>query len=189
MNRRLKFAAIGASLIALVGAAGIATAQQDWHRGGHGHGMMMMMRSMMDRYDTNKDGAISQDEINANRTSWHTEFDANKDGNLDLKEFQQLWLKARNEEMVREFQRFDRDGDGKVTLDEYKQPLESTVADMDRNGDGVLNRLDRRGPKGGDRMKQGGMGQDRGDMDCRGDGQMHGQMGPNCDNDDNDSSN
>ena len=69
------------------------------------------------------DGALSQEEIDANRTQWHGEFDADKSGDLTITEFEALWLKARREMMVREYQEFDRDGDGKLTLDEYKAPL------------------------------------------------------------------
>ena len=46
--------------------------------------------------------------------------------------------------MVREFQDFDKDGDAKVTLDEYKTPLAHLVENRDRNGDGVLSKDDRR---------------------------------------------
>jgi Ca2+-binding EF-hand superfamily protein len=94
---------------------------------------------MTERYDTNKDGKISQEEIDTNRASWLTEFDGDKSGALALTEFQNLWLKARNQQMVREFQQFDRDGNGQVTLDEYKLPLEKIVAEMDRNNDKVLS--------------------------------------------------
>ncbi|NJM28949.1 MAG: hypothetical protein HC855_01345 [Rhizobiales bacterium] len=104
---------------------------------------MHNMQMMTERYDGNKDGKLSQEEIDTNRTSWHGEFDGDKNATLSLQEFQGLWLKARNEEMVREFQRFDRDGNGQVTLDEYKQPLSGMVARMDRNGDGVLTPDDR----------------------------------------------
>jgi hypothetical protein len=58
---------------------------------------------------------------------------------------------------VREFQHFDRDGNAQVTLDEYKGPMAAMVTNMDRNGDGVLSRDDRR--QRGDRMRQ---GRDRG---------------------------
>ena len=153
MTRGKKIAAAGAAVIALVGAAGIAVAQQGWQRGGH-HGRMMMP-NLAERYDANKDGKISQEAIDTNRTSWHGEFDGNKDGGLALQEFQQLWLKARNQAMVREFQRFDRDGDGKVTLDEYRAPMATTVADMDRNGDGVLSRDDKRYRMRPDRQGEG----------------------------------
>jgi len=98
---------------------------------------------MMERYDANKDGKITQDEIDTNRAEWLKEFDADKNGPLSLDEFQNLWLKARHEQMVREFQMFDRDGNGQVTLDEYQGPMAHIVEGMDRNGDGALSRDDR----------------------------------------------
>ena len=67
--------------------------------------------------------------------------------------------------MVREFQRFDRDGNGQLTLEEYKEPLADLVAERDRNKDGFLSRDDRpqrgdapgwRHGKRGDRMQQDG---------------------------------
>ena len=171
---KIALAAGVAGALAIGGFAGLASADGGWgkHRGmgmghgmGRGHGMQMM-----ERYDANKDGKLSQEEIDTNRTQWHGEFDADKNATLSLEEFKALWLKARHEEMVREFQRFDRDGDAQVTLDEYKGPLASMVANMDRNGDGVLSREDHRRMKGegrhgkrGDRMKHGqGMGQGMG---------------------------
>lgn len=162
---KIALAAGVAGVLALGGLAGVASADGNWgkrHGMGHDGGMRM---HMMERYDANKDGKLSQEEIDANRTQWHGDFDADKNGTLSLDEFQALWLKARHEQMVREFQRFDRDGNAQVTLDEYKDPLASMVADHDRNGDGVISRDDHRGMKGkhgkgkrGDRMRQ-GMGQ------------------------------
>jgi hypothetical protein len=153
MERKTKiWLAAGASaLLGVAAIAGIAQADR-----GHGHGMRGMhgggggMMDMMERYDANKDGALSQQEIDANRTQWHGEFDADKSGDLTITEFEALWLKARREMMVREYQEFDRDGDGKLTLDEYKAPLMATVARMDRNGDGVLNKDDRMRRRGMD---------------------------------------
>lgn len=126
------------ALAGIVAVAGLAYADRDGHRGG-GHGM----RSMMERYDANKDGNLSQDEIDTNRSQWLTEFDKDKSSDLTIQEFEALWLKARREQMVREFQEFDRDGDGKVTLDEYKEPMSRFIAELDANGDGVLNKEDR----------------------------------------------
>jgi hypothetical protein len=151
MQRRTKLALFAVGGLAAVGTlASLAVADQGrkWSR--HGHGMHNV-QMMTERYDANKDGKLSQEEIDANRTSWHGEFDADKNATLSLQEFQGLWLKARNEDMVREFQRFDRDGNGQVTLDEYKQPLSGMVARMDRNGDGVLTPDDRM--KHRDRMR------------------------------------
>ena len=94
------------------------------HHGKH-HGGMRGHRAqmMMERYDADKDGKLTQEEINSNREAWLKEFDANNDGKLSLDEFKQLWLKARAERIVRAFQRFDRDGDAGVTLEEYQRPL------------------------------------------------------------------
>jgi hypothetical protein len=138
MKNKMKiWLAAGASVAA--GAALIASvAHAD--RGRHG---MNDVSAMMERYDANRDGALSQDEIDTNRTQWHGEFDKDKSGDLSLAEFEALWLKARREMMVREYQEFDRDGDGKLTLDEYRAPLNAMVSRLDRNGDGLINKDDR----------------------------------------------
>lgn len=161
MQRRTKlFIALGAAgILGLSAAAGVAFADRGHGDHGYrGHGNQGMptqrIRMFMERYDANNDGRITQEEIDANRSQWHGEFDANKDGRLSLQEFQALWLRARFEQMVREFQRFDRNGDAQVTLDEYRGPLTDLVERLDRNDDGALSRDDRsrRGMKrrGGD---------------------------------------
>jgi hypothetical protein len=129
--------------LSLLLTAGLANADRGhgWRHGG--------AANLTERYDANQDGRVSQDEINANRTQWHGDFDRDKSGDLSLAEFEQLWLKARRDQMVREYQDFDRDGDGKVTADEYRSPMANTVANMDRNGDGVLSQEDRRRRGGG----------------------------------------
>lgn len=141
-------AAIG--LLTLGGLAGLASADM-----GDGDGMMggmmggqrfmrlhqfhgMGPENMMERYDTNKDGKVTQQEIDQNRQQWLAEFDTDKNGTLSLEEFKQLWLKSRNEMMVREFQFFDKDGNAQVTLEEYTAPLSKVVAERDTNNDGSL---------------------------------------------------
>jgi Ca2+-binding EF-hand superfamily protein len=154
MQRRTKIwiAACATAALSVTAIAGVAVADRGRH---HGMGGPSDPRAMLERYDANKDGALSQEEIDSNRTQWHGEFDADKTGDLSLAEFQALWLKARRDMMVREFQEFDRDGDGKLTIDEYKAPLAMLVTRLDANNDGVLNRQDhmlRRGD-GDDGMK------------------------------------
>lgn len=136
MQKSTKIVIVAVAGLAVIGGA--AFAQKGWKHGFRGHGGMGF-EQMSERYDTNKDGKISQEEIDANRTSWLGEFDADKSGALALAEFQNLWLKARNQQMVREFQQFDRDGDGQVTLDEYKLPLSKIVAEMDQDKDNALS--------------------------------------------------
>ncbi len=186
MRKSVKIALAAAAAIT-VGAAGTAAwAHRDGHGGGHGmhggghgmhggghgmhggwgrhhgkhHGGMRGHRAqmMMERYDANKDGKLTQEEINSNREAWLKEFDANNDGKLSLDEFKQLWLKARAERIVRAFQRFDRDGDAGVTLEEYQRPLADIVERMDRNGDGALSKDDRRGHRKWRQRMHDGMG-------------------------------
>lgn len=155
--------ALAAGLAGILALSGVAAADQGWggkwmkHGMGHGGGMGPM-GGLMERYDANKDGKLSQEEIDSNRSATHGEFDGDKNGTLALEEFKNLWLKARNQEMVREFQMFDADGNGQVTLDEYKGPLAAIVANRDRNGDGVLSREDR-GGEGRGKGRRHGMGQ------------------------------
>ena len=173
MQRKTRLLAAGAVAVLAAGAlAGIASADMDgggwggmYRMWGEGHGRGMMGQQMMERYDTDKDGKITQAEIDQNRTAWHGEFDADKNASLSLEEFRALWLKARGEMIVREFQFFDSDGNGQVTLEEYQEPLSGLVASRDRNGDGVLSREDR-GRRGmGHRWRDGdedGMGESMG---------------------------
>ena len=135
-------------------------------RGQHGGKMAQRIRNFAERYDTDKDGKITQAEIDANRTEWHKKFDGDGNGTLSLKEFEALWLEAHRKRMVREFQRFDEDGDAAVTLEEYQKPLTGIVEMFDVNADGVLSKDDikawreRRGERRGMGMGPGGMQSD-----------------------------
>jgi Ca2+-binding EF-hand superfamily protein len=135
-----------AGIAGITALAGFAMADMEGRGHGRGHDRGKYWHGMFDRYDANKDGKITQDEIDNNRQAWYAEFDIDKDGKLSLVEFEKLWLKARHRMMVREFQFFDVDGDGSVTILEYKEPLEDLVVERDRNGDNALSREDR--PRG-----------------------------------------
>jgi EF hand len=132
------FMTLGAA--AVIGAS-VAHADMggDPHRG--------MMKDMMLRYDANKDGKVSQAEIDQNRVQRLGEFDADKSAALSLEEFSQLWLKAHHRRMVREFQEFDVDGNAQVTLEEYQEPMAAMVERMDFNGDGVIAKDDHVNPR------------------------------------------
>ncbi len=139
MQKRTKIALL--ALAGVIAIGGAAAANKVWRHGFHGPGHMMFSE-MAERYDANADGKISQAEIDTNRASWLAEFDADKSGTLTLQEFQNLWLKTQNQKMIRDFQRLDRDANGQITLDEYKRPVASLVADLDRNKDSAISQDD-----------------------------------------------
>jgi Ca2+-binding EF-hand superfamily protein len=97
------------------------------------------VEALIEEFDTNQDGKVTQAEIDAGREAIVAKFDANKDGTLSLDEYQALWLDAMHERMVDAFQRLDEDGDAIVTIDEFKAPLAKVVAHDDRNDDGALS--------------------------------------------------
>jgi len=111
------------------------------HRGGRGGNRM---GQMMENFDTNGDGQLTQEEIDTARAAKLAEFDADGDGQLTLEEYQALWLDAMRERMVDRFQSHDDDGDGQVTVEEFNEDFANIVDRMDRNDDGVLSSDDRR---------------------------------------------
>jgi len=113
--------------------------------GMHGSAMMggagqhsQMMEQKFKALDLNNDGSVTQEEMDQTRQERYQKFDDNKDGSLDLSEFQKLWLQSSRSHMVDRFQAFDDDGDGKVTLDEFGAPMAGMITRHDRDGDGNL---------------------------------------------------
>jgi Ca2+-binding EF-hand superfamily protein len=116
------------------------------HGGRHGHygkrgGGRHMVR-MMESFDSNEDGKLSQEEIDGARNARFGQFDGDGDQSLTLQEYEQLWLDAMRERMVDRFQQLDADGDAKVTAEEFQRPFAKMVRRMDRNDDGVIDRND-----------------------------------------------
>ncbi len=106
---------------------------------------------LFERFDTDKDGSVTQSEIDKARTDLMARFDANQDGKLSLKEYEGLWLEMIRERMVDRFQRLDRDGDAVVTTDEFTKPTGNIVGWVDSDGDGKVTQqeLKQMGPRGG----------------------------------------
>ncbi len=111
------------------------------HGGDRGPGRAL---HLFELYDTNADGTLTQEEINAARAGRLAEFDTNSDNALSLAEYEALWLDAMRERMVDRFQSHDDDGDGLVTAEEFGEQHARIIARMDRNNDGVVNADDLR---------------------------------------------
>ncbi|MEL7088498.1 MAG: hypothetical protein AAGL98_08685, partial [Planctomycetota bacterium] len=112
------------------------------HERGHSRGGARM-RSLLNQYDTDEDGRVTQEEIDTARSEALGKFDANSDGSLTIEEYEALWLDAMRERMVDRFQAHDDDGDGVVTVEEFNEEFSGIVDRFDRNDDGALSEEDR----------------------------------------------
>ena len=138
-------AIIGAG-IASERAEGDHRTQFAMKRGAMMHGGMMQggmghrIERMMERFDGDGDGVLTQAEIDASHGAMLKTFDANKDGVLELGEFRELWLDHMRTRMVDHFQTLDEDGDGKVTDKELNAPMARMMRRHDANDDDRLSR-------------------------------------------------
>ena len=99
-----------------------------------------MAEGWLRRFDKNKDGKIAADEFKNERR--FAEVDADKDGFLTPEEIRESFHKRMRESEYDTIERFDRNGDGKVTAAEYTGPA-GRFRKLDRNGDGIIDRSDR----------------------------------------------
>lgn len=113
--------------------------------GGH-HGMMRgrMARGerLLELYDGDGDGRVTQEEVDTYRRDRLAEFDRDGDQVLTLQEYEALYLDAMREAMVDRFQEHDADGDGRVTVEEFSRGTRGTVSRWDRDGDEAVSRED-----------------------------------------------
>jgi hypothetical protein len=134
---------VAAAAVIVTGAAFVGAVQAQDVRG-------MAPRApnagLLDAFDTNKDGAVTQDEINGARGANLAKHDRNTDGKLSIEEYTQLWLEAMRTDMVRQFQGHDTDGDGQVTADEFNARFKDAVARADVNRDGKVDAADMQRP-------------------------------------------
>lgn len=128
-------AALGATLLT-AGAGGVLAG--GWGGPGHHGGPRGMM--LIESFDTNGDGKVTQVEIDTARKERLAKFDKDGNGELNLDEYAALWADAMRQAMVRQFQANDRDGNASVTVEEFTVRYEDVVRDLDRNGDGELTR-------------------------------------------------
>jgi Ca2+-binding EF-hand superfamily protein len=113
----------------------------------------------LQRFDKNKDGVLTREELPPFLGKAFGRFDVNHDGKLDRSEVQQMLRglrkyfgeqdKGPDGEQVERFvnkllAQFDTDKDGKISKAEAKGPLAVNFDQIDRNMDGFLDRAELR---------------------------------------------
>ena len=137
-----------ATIVAVAAVIGASHADRYEHRkwkGGHrGHMIGMGVRSiigprMFDGVDLNRDGKVTQAEIDTARKARFQKYDTDKNGDLTLEEFDGLWREMTEILKVRAFQMLDSSGNAKITKGEFDWPFSRLVERFDRDGDGALS--------------------------------------------------
>lgn len=86
--------------------------------GAGGHGPKMNFQEL----DSNGDGQITQEEMDARATTRFSEADANGDGTLSKAELEAQGQKRMSDRISGMIARFDKDGDGALSQDEMPGP-------------------------------------------------------------------
>jgi hypothetical protein len=132
MNKRPSPLVIASSLALAIAFAGSAFAG---HPGAHrDHGA-----AFGEKIDADGDGQVKLAEVEANAAKRAAEIDANADGRIDATELQAHHDKLRRLASEKRLLRFDANGDGSVTVDEFASGQSERIARLDRDADGVIS--------------------------------------------------
>lgn len=106
--------------------------------GGHGGGMAMLKGA-----DANADGTTTIAEAQAKLLERSTAMDTNKDGAISVDEVEAFHQARRAERRNAHFAAMDTDKNGTVSVAEFTAGHAERLAQMDSNQDGVLDANDR----------------------------------------------
>lgn len=96
------------------------------------------VQHMLERFDANKDGKITREEVEAARKAHFGEFDTDKDGALSQGEFRSMMAARQDERAARAFARMDSNKDGKIEFGEQGHSPAHMIGRLDADWDGVV---------------------------------------------------
>lgn len=151
---------VGAAMVVTVGVTAMAQGKH-----GYGHGQ----RPAFEDVDTNGDGKITKDEMQARADDRFGEADSDGDGAISRDEMIAKAMARVEKRVDRMMDRMDADGDGEVTQAEMQQMRDKRMGRMmermDTDGDGAVSKEEfatghRKGHHGKRGKGQGRMGDD-----------------------------
>lgn len=143
-------------------------------RRGHRHGGRgrRMLRQLAGA-DTNKDGAVTLQELQERAAKRFQRFDRNQDGTLDEADRDMLLKETVDYRVLSFMHRFGAGKEGQLSLDQFTKHRNERFARMDADGDGVLKGREIRRHRGRGGKRHGRRGHRR----HHGDGPFHGWDG------------
>jgi len=123
----MKKSLIVIGLLATIGTAGVIAHAQE-HDGPPHKGMMFEM------LDANKDGTVTRAEASAAATRKFDEVDTNRDGVISQAERDAARQKMTDEH----FRKMDADGNGQISLEEFRTAHQKMHEEMRGHGDGPM---------------------------------------------------
>jgi hypothetical protein len=142
METMMKTYALSALLAALLAGSALTTAAlaDRGDRGGPGAVKMPPFEEV----DTNSDGQLTREEIDAWRTTRATAIDSNGDGNVSLEELTAAEAAQAAERAQRMMEARDANGDGMLTAAEMMLPAvpDRMFDRIDTDGDGAISKAE-----------------------------------------------
>lgn len=138
----LRNALIATGILATIGLGIAHAATGDRHGGPAGRGPHM--NEWIKTMDSNGDGLLQKDEVQARLDAIFADADANKDGALSEDEIRDQFLAMRNQRFDDRFAALDADKSGGLTPDELKGRDGKLFERADADKDGVVTKQELR---------------------------------------------
>jgi len=93
----------------------------------------------MQRFDSNNDGKVTQEEINKVKSELFSKYDVDGNGVLSLEEWQTMRQDRQKERISQRFNRHDANGDGGISQEEFMAKSNLMMERMDSNVDHMID--------------------------------------------------
>ena len=97
---------------------------------------------MIDMFDVDKDGRVTQEEVDRFRADRLRQFDADEDEALNREEYEQLWVDAMRSDLGERFDDYDADDDDRISVEEFSARTGDLVRREDWDRDAALTARD-----------------------------------------------